>query len=778
MAVFGYTGSSPFTAQEYTALKKEVEERSSQRDELFLKVKELTENNKRYKERLDGSQQQQQQLHILEKTLSTQIADRDRLIGTLQDVIEEHETKILQLEQEVHGNILAREGVSSSPFSSKSSENSSSATSPATFSSGTGVTARLISDIKHLHEEKSLLVSQLNEVKIQQEACKMEQWETIISLQKSLSAKEKENTFLKTQIQISGSKNIEQMPSESTGSCSTDTEKQLEKVQTENERLLKEVSSLHRFYSHTSSMGLSEPVEHLKTQLKDEIKTLQHERQQTARQLRDLQAKWTSLQARDPDVVTHIDHVYMEVESQEAKLQLQEAREKVSTLEEQLLNWKQKFNVQDHRITDLQHQLNRVSETLKKNIEEKQLLQKCLSEELEKERQSKDLAVQDARREVEKKMYELQASNQQICLRLRHLQSSFDSVKQAFALLQRQAYHVPIMVASIVKGLQDEMMKQVQKVADENKDLVRKYHREMHLRKRYHNELVELKGNIRVFCRVRPAIKEDGTGSQTDIVVTYDPDDDGIIYISNKGRIQTFDFDKCFPMKAPRHRYLMRFQHWLQAALMASMSASLPMARQAQERLSPWRDLLSTDSGNKLEVKMKPEGGGYYVPGLQTVEVHTVQDINQIFSLGKKNRATATTNMNEHSSRSHCLLCVTVTGLNRTTNTRTFGRLNLVDLAGSERVSKSGADGARLKEAQSINKSLACLGDVIHALRIKQTHIPFRNSKLTYLLQDSLGMNNGGLGLYLIDSIGKSPSTPQPSTPPPKRMCLLGAPSR
>ena len=69
------------------------------------------------------------------------------------------------------------------------------------------------------------------------------------------------------------------------------------------------------------------------------------------------------------------------------------------------------------------------------------------------------------------------------------------------------------------------------------------------------------------------------------------------------------------------------------------------------------------------------------------------------------------------------------------------GKLNLVDLAGSERVAKSGAHGARLKEAQNINKSLSCLADVIHALRARQNHVPFRNSKLTYLLQDSLGKN-------------------------------------
>lgn len=81
-----------------------------------------------------------------------------------------------------------------------------------------------------------------------------------------------------------------------------------------------------------------------------------------------------------------------------------------------------------------------------------------------------------------------------------------------------------------------------------------------------------------------------------------------------------------------------------------------------------------------------------------------------------------------------------------------IGKLNLVDLAGSERVGRSGAEGSRLREAQYINKSLSALGDVIYALRARQGHVPFRNSKLTYLLQDSLSGDSKTLMMVQVGS--------------------------
>lgn len=89
------------------------------------------------------------------------------------------------------------------------------------------------------------------------------------------------------------------------------------------------------------------------------------------------------------------------------------------------------------------------------------------------------------------------------------------------------------------------------------------------------------------------------------------------------------------------------------------------------------------------------------------------------------------------------------------------GKLNLVDLAGSERVGKSGAEGSRLREAQHINKSLSALGDVIAALRSRQGHVPFRNSKLTYLLQDSLSGDSKTLMVVQVRFSGGPRDGPQ-----------------
>ncbi|KAF7256990.1 hypothetical protein EG68_06182 [Paragonimus skrjabini miyazakii] len=98
--------------------------------------------------------------------------------------------------------------------------------------------------------------------------------------------------------------------------------------------------------------------------------------------------------------------------------------------------------------------------------------------------------------------------------------------------------------------------------------------------------------------------------------------------------------------------------------------------------------------------------------------------------------------MNEHSSRSHSIFRICIQQNNRDTGKQLIGSLYLVDLAGSEKVSRSGAEGSTLDEAKNINKSLSTLGNVINALVEGNTHIPYRDSKLTRILQQSLGGNS------------------------------------
>ncbi|XP_032111438.1 kinesin-like protein KIF3A isoform X3 [Sapajus apella] len=157
------------------------------------------------------------------------------------------------------------------------------------------------------------------------------------------------------------------------------------------------------------------------------------------------------------------------------------------------------------------------------------------------------------------------------------------------------------------------------------------------------------------------------------------------------------------------------------------------------------RDLLGKDQTQRLEVKERPDVG-VYIKDLSAYVVNNADDMDRIMTLGHKNRSVGATNMNEHSSRSHAIFTITIEcsekGIDGNMHVR-MGKLHLVDLAGSERQAKTGATGQRLKEATKINLSLSTLGNVISALVDgKSTHVPYRNSKLTRLLQDSLGGNS------------------------------------
>lgn len=153
------------------------------------------------------------------------------------------------------------------------------------------------------------------------------------------------------------------------------------------------------------------------------------------------------------------------------------------------------------------------------------------------------------------------------------------------------------------------------------------------------------------------------------------------------------------------------------------------------------RDLMQPQNDN-LPVH-EEKSRGVYVKGLMEIYVSSVEEVYEVMRRGGLARAVAATNMNQESSRSHSIFVITVTQKNVETGSAKSGQLFLVDLAGSEKVGKTGATGQTLEEAKKINKSLSALGMVINALTDgKSTHIPYRDSKLTRILQESLGGNS------------------------------------
>ncbi len=146
----------------------------------------------------------------------------------------------------------------------------------------------------------------------------------------------------------------------------------------------------------------------------------------------------------------------------------------------------------------------------------------------------------------------------------------------------------------------------------------------------------------------------------------------------------------------------------------------------------------TSDNLKMREVKQE----GFIIQDVTEVFCVDRDSIIRIIETGKAHRASAPTLMNAESSRSHSILSILVTQKLESTGRHRKGKIFLVDLAGSEKVSKTGAKGTRLEEAKNINRSLTTLGMVINALCDGASHIPYRDSKLSRILQDSLGGNS------------------------------------
>ncbi|KAE9036138.1 Kinesin-like protein [Phytophthora rubi] len=310
------------------------------------------------------------------------------------------------------------------------------------------------------------------------------------------------------------------------------------------------------------------------------------------------------------------------------------------------------------------------------------------------------------------------------------------------------------------------------------------------MRRKLHNTIQELRGNIRVHVRLRPFLRSDGEealGENPQPAIMCDTFASTIT--TNVDNPHTFAFDKIYGQSDSQEFVFKDVSDFIQSAMdgynvcifaygqtgsgkthtmqgsgKAQMRGIIPRSIDliincCQElTMMGWnfslmvtfyeiynetiRDLLTMDSSMGIKHNIRTDNRGRnYVEGLTEVYIdfdQAAEQVDEIVNLAACNRSVDRTDMNAHSSRSHSIFALKIQGFNEAQNTEVEGSLSLVDLAGSERLSRSNATGNRLKEAQAINKSLSALADVFQALAKKSPHVPYRNSKLTYALQPAL----------------------------------------
>nr|XP_043631561.1 kinesin-like protein KIN-14E [Erigeron canadensis]XP_043631562.1 kinesin-like protein KIN-14E [Erigeron canadensis] len=413
----------------------------------------------------------------------------------------------------------------------------------------------------------------------------------------------------------------------------------------------------------------------------------------------------------------------------------------------------------------------RISRLEKKKVDEIRLLEK----EMEQERKMTKPQISELEKKVEDLTRKLAAAESTLAIKSDELSTLHVNLKELEDLreMKEDIDRKNEQTASILK-MQAAQLAEFQAL----------YKEELVLRKRYFNIIEDMKGKIRVYCRLRPLTQKEISDKERNVLTSVD--EFTVQHLGRDDKIKQHCYDRVFDGNATQEDVFNDTRYLVQSAVdgynvcifaygqtgsgktftiygsdnnpgltpLATSELFKVLKRDRNKfnfslkayMLELYQDTLvdllipRQAKRSKLEIK-KDSKGMVTVENATIVPISTYDDLRHIIQRGTDQRHTTETLMNEASSRSHLILSIIIESTNLQTQSIARGKLSFVDLAGSERVKKSGSAGNQLKEAQSINKSLSALGDVISALSSGNQHIPYRNHKLTMLMSDSLGGN-------------------------------------
>lgn len=512
----------------------------------------------------------------------------------------------------------------------------------------------------------------------------------------------------------------------------------------------------------------------------------QEEMNQLLEENESLKQKLYSIERREEELKNEVSRNYsIKKYQEEDRKRLEEMERKYRNLENDYYNIQKQKDRNENDLIEVKRELKAKDNELKIEIGS---LKSQNEIEIKKMKEKYEMLIQEIKEENEKLIRQIQENHQK---EIRNVQLNLNSVK----------IDLEYAVTDLNNG--KNKIQELEKIIQQNniyiKELEDKRLNDEMLRRKLHNTIQELKGNIRVYCRVRPLSKENQSNEFDHMKFSQDRNgtdcaidlDAGLV--SNATGEKTlakkysFQFDKVFKPDSTQSFIFEEISQLVQSALdgykvcifaygqtgsgktftmegdpsnidnRGMIPRSVEKIFQTAESMENqgWKytivvsyleiyneninDLFIKKEKKDAKYEIKHEKGNTIISDLEYHEVKSLDKVFELLRIASKNRVVAYTNCNERSSRSHSVFSLQITGKNDSTQQTTHGILNLIDLAGSERLKESKSSGERLKETQSINSSLSYLGDVIHAIANKEKHIPFRNSKLTYYLQNYLG---------------------------------------